>query len=78
MESAAPRWLQCGFSSFVENLWAEFRGRYAYPLTAEVGLGTLESWRDGHEGGVRRFGVTFRRGVPNPICAYSATPRSGR
>lgn len=28
----------------------EFPGRHTYPLTAEVGRGTLESWPDGHEG----------------------------
>jgi hypothetical protein len=41
----------------------EFRPRYTYSLTAEVGVGKLGSWRDWHEAGFRRFGVTFGRGV---------------
>jgi len=41
----------------------EFRGRYAYPLRAEVGVGTLGSWRDWHEGGPA-FRSHLRTGRP--------------
>jgi len=50
----------------------DFRGRYTYPLRAAVGRGTLGSWRDWHEGGFRRFGVTFGRGVRWAIGGFAA------
>ena len=50
----------------------QFRGRYTYPFTADVGRGTLGSWRDRHEGGFRRFGATFRRGLRWAIGGFVA------
>jgi len=51
---------------------AEFQRRYAQPLTAEVGRGTLGPWRDWREGWFRRFGVTFGRGVRRAIGGFVA------
>ena len=50
----------------------DFRGRYTYPVTAEVGRGTLGSWRDWHKGWFRRLGVPFGQGARRAIGGFVA------